>query len=40
MYTRLCAEIINYAADGAHMMIENGWMEQPPQAADRRKLAE
>ncbi|MDY0395572.1 DUF3231 family protein [Virgibacillus halophilus] len=38
-YTRLMAELANYSNDGAKIMIENGWMEQPPIAADRKKLA-
>jgi spore coat protein CotF len=38
-YTRLLAEIAQYAEDGANIMIENGWMEQPPQADDRDALA-
>ncbi|MBP2077049.1 DUF3231 family protein [Oceanobacillus polygoni] len=38
-YTRLMAEIANYANDGANIMIDNGWMEQPPMAADRKGLA-
>ncbi|UOR13442.1 DUF3231 family protein [Halobacillus amylolyticus] len=38
MYTRLTPEIAMYAEDGANIMIENGWMEQPPQAADRGEL--
>ena len=39
IFVRLSAEIANYAEDGAKIMIDNGWMEQPPQAADRDKLA-
>lgn len=38
-YSRLMVEIANYANDGASIMIENGWMEQPPMAADRKGLA-
>lgn len=38
-YVRLTAEIANYANDGANIMINNGWMEQPPIAADRKSLA-
>jgi spore coat protein CotF len=37
-YLRLSAELAVYAADGAAIMIKNGWMEAPPQAIDRRKL--
>jgi len=38
-YTRLMAEIAQYAEDGANMMIDHGWMEQPPTAEDRKALA-
>ncbi|MBP1948267.1 DUF3231 family protein [Virgibacillus litoralis] len=39
-YTRLIAEVAHYSDDGANIMINNGWMEQPPIAADRKELAE
>ncbi|GAA0598949.1 hypothetical protein GCM10009001_13980 [Virgibacillus siamensis] len=39
-YTRLIAEIAHYADDGADIMINHGWMEQPPMSADRKDLAE
>ncbi len=38
-YVRLSAEIASYGEDGAKIMIENGWMEEPPLAPDRDKLA-
>ncbi|WP_163538239.1 DUF3231 family protein [Gracilibacillus sp. YIM 98692] len=38
-YSRLTSEIGKYAEDGANIMIDNGWMEYPPQAPDRDKLA-
>ena len=38
-YTRLTAEIVQFAEDGTNIMIENEWLEQPPQAADRDVLA-
>ncbi|WP_423800862.1 DUF3231 family protein [Neobacillus sp. SAB-20_R2A] len=38
-YLRLSAEIAKYAEDGAKIMIKNGWLEQPPMAADRDELA-
>ncbi|MRH42668.1 DUF3231 family protein [Aquibacillus halophilus] len=38
-YTRLMAEVGEYTEDGAKLMIENGWMEKPPSAADRKNLA-
>lgn len=37
-YVRLSAEIAEYAKDGANILIENGWLEQPPMAADRDEL--
>jgi hypothetical protein len=37
-YVRLAAEIGAYAEDGANLMIENRWMEQPPQAVNRDEL--
>ncbi|WP_172840525.1 DUF3231 family protein [Virgibacillus phasianinus] len=39
-YARLMAETGLYAEDGSNIMIDNGWLEQPPEAADRKKLAE
>jgi hypothetical protein len=27
-----------YVEDGGNILIENGWMEQPPTAIDREKL--
>lgn len=38
-YELLIAEIGLYAEDGAQLMIENSWLEQPPMADDRKKLA-
>lgn len=38
-YMRLAAEVGLYAADGANLLIENKWMEEPPQAVDHRELA-
>ena len=37
-YTRLVAEIAQYAADGGNLLIENNWMEEPPDAVDHREL--
>jgi hypothetical protein len=37
-YTRLLAEILQYANDGVKLMIGNRWMEQPPQNVDREAL--
>lgn len=39
-YSRLMAELATFSNDGLKILIENGWMEQPPIAADREKLAE
>jgi len=38
-YSRLMSEIATYSDDGAELLIKNGWMEQPPMAADRKDLA-
>ncbi|WP_010531185.1 DUF3231 family protein [Lentibacillus jeotgali] len=38
-YARLIAEIGKYAEDGGELLIKNGWLEQPPRAADRDELA-
>ncbi|AXF56358.1 DUF3231 family protein [Salicibibacter kimchii] len=38
-YARLNAEIMKYAGDGAKILIDKGWMENPPQAPDRGELA-
>ncbi len=38
-YARLMAEIAKFAEDGANLLIKNGWMEEPPRAADRDELA-
>lgn len=37
-YTRLLAEFAHYADDGINLMINNGWMEQPPHSVDRKAL--
>ncbi|MBM7553372.1 DUF3231 family protein [Thalassobacillus pellis] len=37
-YQRLSVEIALFAKDGLDIMIENGWMEEPPQAPDRTEL--
>jgi hypothetical protein len=37
-YTRLVTEILHYANDGVKLMIENKWLEQPPQNVDRDAL--
>lgn len=38
-YMRLLAEVGEYSVDGAKIMIDNGWMEKPPSAPDRKELA-
>ncbi|MEH7494981.1 DUF3231 family protein [Neobacillus niacini] len=37
-YIAMIAELVRFAEDGANLMIENGWMEEPPKASDRRTL--
>ncbi|WP_391559875.1 DUF3231 family protein [Robertmurraya sp.] len=37
-YTRLLAEILDYGRDGVKLMIDNRWLEQPPQNVDREAL--
>jgi hypothetical protein len=39
-YTRLIGEIALYAEDGVNILIDKGWLEKPPLAADREKLAD
>nr|WP_263327034.1 DUF3231 family protein [Neobacillus sp. Marseille-Q6967] len=38
-YSRLQAETLAYSEDGANIMINEGWLEQPPMAVYRDKLA-
>ncbi|WP_010531183.1 DUF3231 family protein [Lentibacillus jeotgali] len=38
-YTKQIAEIMKYASDSVKIMIENGWMEEPPMSVDRDQLA-
>ncbi|MBU8878229.1 DUF3231 family protein [Bacillus sp. FJAT-29790] len=38
-YERLSIEIGQYAKDGADIMIQHGWLEQPPGTMDKEKLA-
>jgi hypothetical protein len=38
-YVRLTAEIAKFAEEGANLMIENGWMEEPPRTPNRNELA-
>ena len=39
-YASLIPEISLYAEDGANIMINHGWLEEPPQADDRDQLIE
>lgn len=39
MYTRFFIDIGLFVEDGANLMIDHGWMEQPPEAADRDNIA-
>jgi hypothetical protein len=36
--TRFIAEIALYSEDGINLMIDNGWLERIPEAADRKEL--
>lgn len=38
MYGRQIVETTNYANDGLKIMIDNGWLEEPPRYVDRREL--
>ncbi|MEQ6377070.1 DUF3231 family protein [Bacillaceae bacterium S4-13-56] len=40
MYSKMIAEIALYAEDGINLLIKNGWLEEPPTAADRQALDE
>lgn len=37
-YGRLLLEVTHYVEDGANILIDHEWMEQPPQAVDRETL--
>ncbi len=37
-YGRFVAKVFNYAKEGADIMIEENWMEQPPQAINHKNL--
>ncbi|MDM5327163.1 DUF3231 family protein [Neobacillus sp. CF12] len=39
MYMKSLTEVSLFVEDGANIMIEHGWMEQPPKAIDREKLS-
>lgn len=38
-YGRFILEVGNYVEDGANILIDHGWLEQPPQAVNRDALA-
>jgi Protein of unknown function (DUF3231) len=38
MYAKFLTDVGLFVEDGANIMIEQGWMEQPPKAIDRNKL--
>lgn len=40
MYTRLSVDVSAYANEGANIMIDNAWIEQPTIAAGRKHLAD
>jgi Protein of unknown function (DUF3231) len=37
-YVLLTGELAKYAEDGANLMIDEGWLEEPPKGSDRRAL--
>ncbi|WP_085994110.1 DUF3231 family protein [Oceanobacillus senegalensis] len=39
MYAKFLLDVSLYVEDGVNIMIDNNWMEQPPQAADRENLS-
>jgi Protein of unknown function (DUF3231) len=39
MYMKSLAEVSLFVEDGANIMIDHGWMEQPPKAIDRENLS-
>ncbi|MFD2656413.1 DUF3231 family protein [Gracilibacillus thailandensis] len=39
LYGRCLMDVSLYVEDGANIMIDNGWMEQPPEAVDREDLS-
>lgn len=40
LYGKFVVEIGKYSNQGQQLMIDNGWFEQPPLAADRDKIAQ
>ena len=37
-FTRILPENMKFIKDGASIMIDNGWLEQPPQCVDHKNL--
>lgn len=37
-YARMTADVGKYSEEGANLMIEQGWLEQPPHCVDRAAL--
>jgi len=38
-YVMLTSELMKFAEDGSNLMIDYGWLEEPPRANDRRELS-
>ncbi|WP_240419472.1 DUF3231 family protein [Paenibacillus periandrae] len=38
LFLKCQAEVMLYVEDGANLLIENGWLEKPPEAVDRSKF--
>lgn len=39
-YAKCLLDVSLYVEDGANIMIDHGWMEQPPEAVDRERLSQ
>jgi hypothetical protein len=39
MYSKFLMDIGLYVQDGAKIFIDEGWMEQPPQAVNRNSMS-
>jgi hypothetical protein len=37
-YSKVIGEILLYADEGFSIMVNRGWLEQPPQATNRKEL--
>ena len=38
-YSKHLLEVMKFGKDGMDLLIERGWMEEPPHAPDRKKIA-